>query len=157
MNLLKHIPVLLLAFSMAGAQSEKPFICGTEHVEELKQEMLSNRELFKGVIHQRSAINYMPIKVHLVTDNEGNGAAPMLNVLKMLCSLNKAYADQNFQFYFKDIVTLKNSTINDAPQSPGGSLQMSLNKDTRAINIFITSKINKEGVAGYYPVSYTHL
>ena len=140
----------MLGSFYSNGQIERPFICGTAHVEELKQEMLTNREIFKGVIHQRSAVNYSPIKVHLVTDNEGNGAAPMLNVLKMLCSLNKAYADQNFQFYFKDIVTLKNSTINDAPQSPGGSLQMSLNKDTRAINIFITSKINKEGVAGYY-------
>ncbi len=150
MNLLKVLGLILAATISTKSQSEKPFICGTEHLEDIKQEMLRNRETFKGTVFLRNVLNYIPVKIHMVAYDDGSRPIAVLSVLKMMCSLNTAYADQNFQFYIKDMVVLNNTTITEMPQSSGGALQMSLNKDSKAINIFVVNKINKDGVAGYY-------
>ncbi len=134
---------------MAMAQIEKPFTCGTEYLEDIKQEMLRNREEFKNFKFQRGAVNYIPVKVILVALNDGTGAAQVINALRMMCQLNKAYAELDLQFYIKELKTISNTTIAETPRSSGGTLQMQLNKDSKAINIFITHKI-ADGVAGYY-------
>lgn len=139
----------LLFFNQVKAQEDKPFLCGTEHLEDVKQEMLKNREEFKNFQFQRGAISYIPVKIFLVAYNDGSGQMPFLNALRMLCQLNTAYADMELQFYIKEIKTLNNTTITETPRSSGGTLQMQLNKDPRAVNIFITHKI-LDGVAGYY-------
>ena len=138
----------LLFFNQVKAQEDKPFFCGTEHLEDVKQEMLKNREEFKNFQFQRGAISYIPVKIFLVAYNDGSGQMPFLNALRMLCQLNTAYADMELQFYIKEIKTLNNTTITETPRSSGGTLQMQLNKDPRAVNIFITHKI-LDGVAGY--------
>lgn len=150
MNQLRFFLFFTCIIQLGYSQVELPFKCGTEHTEEIKQQMLTDREQYRGEIHTRNSVSYIPVKVHIVTDNEGKGGVSMLNVLKMLCAMNKAYEDQEFQFYFKSISTIQSTVLNETPQSDGGSLQMVLNKDSKALNIFIVTKINKEGVAGYY-------
>ena len=143
------ISSLLLCAFVLPSQNSLPFTCGTEHLEDIKQEMLKNREEFKNLHIQRGAINYIPVKIFLVAYNDGTGNISVMNALRMMCQLNKAYVDQNIQFYIKELKTLQNTAIAETPRSSGGTLQMSLNKDPKAVNIFITQKI-LDGVAGYY-------
>ncbi|MEP7320515.1 MAG: T9SS type A sorting domain-containing protein [Saprospiraceae bacterium] len=139
----------ITGFLMVRGQDAMPFSCGTEYLEEIKQQMLINRELFKGYSFQRGAINYVPVKVFLVALNDGSSAPSVINTLRMMCQLNKAYEDQEIQFYIKEIKLLNNTTVSTSPKSSGGALQLQLNKDIRAINIYIVNSI-EEGVAGFY-------
>lgn len=148
---MKVIPILLcLCFCFTlSAQDLKHAVCGTEYLEDIKQEMLRNRAEFKNFQFQRGVINYVPVKVFMAALNDGSGAVSPINVLRMMCQLNIAYKDIDVQFYIKELKQLNNSTIAETPRSSGGTLQMQLNKDSKAVNIFITHKI-LDGVAGYY-------
>jgi len=148
MKVIQILPWLCLWHGISS-QEPKNSICGTEYLEDIKQEMLKNREEFKNFHFQRGAINYVPVKIYLVALNDGTGAVSIINALRMMCQLNTAYKDIDLQFYIKELKQLNNTTIAETPRSSGGTLQMQLNKDSKAINIFITHKI-LDGVAGYY-------
>lgn len=47
------ISSLLLCAFVLPSQNSLPFTCGTEHLEDIKQEMLKNREEFKNLHIQR--------------------------------------------------------------------------------------------------------
>lgn len=144
-----QIAVWLCFVQTIYSQEHKVPVCGTEYLEEIKQEMLRNREEFKNFQFQRGAINYIPVKVFMVALNDGTGAVSPINALRMICQLNIAYKDIELQFYIKELKQLNNTTIAESPRSQGGALQIQLNKDKTAVNIFITHKI-LDGVAGYY-------
>lgn len=148
---MKVIQILigLFLYQTITGQEIKGGICGTEYLEDIKQEMLRNREEFKNFQFQRGAITYVPVKVFMVALNDGTGAVSPLNALRMMCQLNTAYKEIDLQFYIKELKLLSNSTIAETPRSSGGTLQIQLNKDRNAVNIFITHKI-LDGVAGYY-------
>lgn len=150
----RMIRLVLAFFFVLGlygikAQDAAKYSCGTEYLEDIKQQMLKNREEFKNFHFQRNAISYIPVKIFLVGQDDGTGRAPLINALRMICQLNKAYADQQLQFYIKEMLQLNNTAIANTPKSQGGSLQIQLNKDSKAINIFIVNQIEL-GVAGYY-------
>lgn len=148
---MKVIPLILFLsfFHTISAQELKASLCGTEFLEDIKQEMLRNRDMFKNFQFQRGVINYVPVKVFMVGLNDGAGTVSPINVLRMMCQLNTAYKEIDLQFYIKELRQLNNTTIAESPRSSGGTLQMQLNKDSKAVNIFITHKI-LDGVAGYY-------
>lgn len=145
--------VLISSFYITGLIAQEldfKYACGTEFLEDIKQEMFRNRETIKNLASFRGAVNYVPVKVNIVTFDDGSGNVPMIDVLRMMCQLNKAYADQNIQFYMKGVNTINNTTMTSNPKSTGGSLQLELNKDAKALNIYIVNKIdqNSNSTAG---------
>ncbi len=149
MKIVQVLVLIFLNYFLSIAQENRAFTCGTEYLEDIKQEMLKNREEFKNFKFQRGIVNYIPVRINLVALNDGTGGATIINALRMMCQMNLAYANMDLQFYIKDLRTINNTTIAETPRSSGGALQMQLNKDSKALNIYVTQKIT-DGVAGYY-------
>ena len=105
------------------------------------------------------AMRYVPVKIHLVADDAGQGRLTGLNsVLEMLCALNDSYTPFGVRFYIKDgsfDSGINNTAIYSDPKSNPGTI--GLLKDPNAINIFAVNNANSPSqplsqgqVLGYY-------
>ena len=146
---------LLLGFSLystAQAQHQHGgFQCGTTVADqlELKTQMLEHRrnreEIMAEYLMRRStgsadSISYVPMVFHVTSDQNGNGGAPIGNVLCTVCKLNEDYRDQNIQFYIQDIRFINNNLIfNHGVNSSDQSAQyfMSIYKVPGVLNVFV--------------------
>lgn len=90
---------------------------------------------------------FIPVKFHLVADDNGEGRILEHYVLQQLCWLNEAYTDYNIQFYLKDasVNYIDNSVIYEGPGTQGGELRMRQFRDENALNIFLTNKADTGG------------
>ncbi len=150
--------ILVLVPALLTAQrSTDP--CGTrgEWAELVTQRLKANQLLqeTQGVVRFRETI-YLPIKFHLVAQNDGGGRVAERKVLDQLCALNQDFADMDIQFFIKDGFNyLDNSAVFDN-HVPAINTIMTLEQDPGAINIWIVddaapSSDNEIGITlGYY-------
>ena len=99
---------------------------------------------------------YVPIKFHLLANNDGSSRLLYVDVLKQLARLNRDYAEWDMVFYLKDSFDFnllnKSSAFTD-PRTNEDYLKTQ--KDPSALNIFVVSNIGDSGagvgiVLGYY-------
>ncbi len=151
MDIKRSFPILCISIFMhLFGIAQKQFVCGTHDIHLVKEQMLINRAELRDFVNLRDDITYVPVKIFLVADNEGNGRLNEESVLDLMCTLNQNYADQNIQFYIKDGFSYMNNTT--IYNNPSGSFAASLIRNARklnAINIFFTEGAS-EGSAAYY-------
>lgn len=143
--------LLALFFAMAGtAIAQAPFTCGTsqEDLQAAKEQMFKNMEELRGVALPRT-VTYVPVRFWRVGKSDGTGKIPERNILDALCTLNENYADQNIQFYLKEIKDVHNSSVYDNPGSFAGAATIKDLMIYNAINIFITNDAG-DGAAAYW-------
>jgi hypothetical protein len=91
---------------------------------------------------------YIPVKIHIVGDNDGNGYYKMRLLLNTMCEINSQYAPVGFYFYiYGDIHYLNNSTMYDHPNYNVSSI-VSANNDAAAVNMYFVK--NPAGACGYF-------
>ena len=127
-------------------------MCGTKDQHQIKERLLRNRVEMKDFVKPRNAVTYVPIKLHLVAENDGSGRANPADVADMMCILNEEFADQEIQFYIKDKAfrNLNQNAIYFSPTTTGGQTQIRFNKVNNAINLFITGSAGATGTLAFY-------
>lgn len=93
-------------------------------------------------------ILYLPVKIHLVGTDEGNGYMSEERVLRSFCTLNEDFAESNIQFFIQgDFNYLNNTSWYDHVFSNGFQM-MNQNNFPNAINCYIVD--SPAGNCGYY-------
>ncbi len=148
--LLIFIGTLVPGFFVIAQVSQ---FCGTTETSIIFERLLENKKLLATHPITERATRYIPIKFHIIGDNNGNGAVLEEDVLSFLCKLNDFYAPFNIQFFIKDGFNYINNTLaaND-PTSSGGQQVLTNNKVPYLINIYITQEIanSQSGLQAYY-------
>ncbi|MEM9823222.1 MAG: zinc-dependent metalloprotease [Bacteroidota bacterium] len=138
--------IFFLTYQMGQAQTAT---CVTPHLDQMKDRLQHNQSM-NWTTAQPEAIQYVPLKFHLVADDNGQNRIPDIQVLDMLCILNDTYEDQEIQFYFLDgtFNYINDTDIHQQPNSQTNALKN--HRIANAINIFITESTGITGGAGYY-------
>ncbi|MDQ3141732.1 MAG: M43 family zinc metalloprotease [Bacteroidota bacterium] len=134
---------LLVTFQL-NAQQLKGF-CGTNDADQLiiKERMLENRRFFeKNALPRTGAKIWIPITYHLYARTDGTGRLPARYVFDNLCSINLYFADQEIEFFIKEIRLTNNTDIYDDPSSTLGSARIKsvMNQGKSSVNVFVASK-----------------
>jgi hypothetical protein len=86
-------------------------------------------------LRERNSVTYVPIRFHLVLDNEGNGLPNISRILDQMTRLNKDFEGSGIQFYLAGngfFNTIKNINIYEDQRIKVQDLIR--NKNTKAIN-----------------------
>ena len=135
---------LLLLFVGSNLMAQR---CGVTPEDNMKItiDLLKNKaDIAKGIIFERG-ITYVPIKFHLVANNDGTTKVAESKIFDVLCGLNANYLNVGLQFYISDGFNYVNeSRINTTPKDGFSSLYIISYKVSNAINVFIVSDIDEE-------------
>ncbi len=95
---------------------------------------------------------YLPIVVHTLGEDNGDGHYPTLKIFESLCRLNADFEPYNIQFYLKGDIDRINRTryYQHSSFSDGFSMMRSYNR-TLAINTYITSEAPSDACGYYHP------
>ncbi len=104
--------------------------------------------------HARSGneIIYMPLVVHTLGDDRGEGHYPTLKIFESICRLNADFAPYNIQFYLKEPVNQINRTrFYEHDGFPDGFQMMRTYRRPQAINTFITATAPSDACGYFHP------
>lgn len=139
-----HLTILLLTVGGLNlrAQDVAPW-CGTNERVPWLEEYQRN-----GAVFPRSNETlFVPLKVHIVGRDDGEGYANVDDVLEALCILNEDFAQVNVEFYLVGGFNFINNTSYYRHNYSVGRVMMSKNNAPNAINCYVVDDPN--GVAGY--------
>lgn len=92
---------------------------------------------------------FIPIKLHILGNNEGLGYPNMQNVLRAFCILNENFEQAKIQFYLAgDINYINNTAWHDHETFGPGSQMMQQNNVPWALNSYVVK--TAAGACGYY-------
>jgi hypothetical protein len=158
MNKFFSILLLFILFSKTmSAQSTG--VCGSSRadLDAVAERLLENRAHNTGDVQER-AIQYVPVRMILVADDDGSGRIKERKVLEMLCALNQKYEAVGIRFYLEngEFKYVDNTAINNL-QMGTTVTKMKTHRSLKAINYFITDKCDFSGITdpnlqvlGYY-------
>jgi len=139
----------LAVFSaLAALAYGQPNYCGTE----MPQHMISWLDNYKSQRHplyktQEGSLQYIPLKIHLVGTDDGNGYLKLQYLLDGLCRLNEQYEQVGFYFYIYEGIDYINSTV--LYNHEDGYWQViDASWSPEAANLYYVSNAN--GNCGYY-------
>ena len=149
-------------FSIQSNYAQLSKVCGTSasEFEIVRNRLIQNKAYLKenkGIASSRNAVTYVPIKFHLVGEDNGTGRIGINRVLDQLCVLNETFEEFELQFYLSNgINEVNNSGIFGTVSTGRESLDMQFERDRQAINIWIlddatpTNTTLEGRVLGYY-------
>jgi len=105
--------LLCSAVLCISAFTQQPDYCGTTMPDDmrawLKNYKLSGRAMAQK---QESAVQYIPLKIHIVGNDQAGGYYKISNLLDVLCKLNEDYIPVGFHFYiYGDLNYINNSDL----------------------------------------------
>lgn len=147
--------LLLLVFSAAmtcAYPQPMQTSCGTTEasLKQLTKRLLDNKSaLAQQPMHSRSTI-YVPVRFHMVAEDDGSGAVYYTKLLAQLCQLNEDFAEVGIQFYMvMDFNTINDSEINHDHFEHGDDMEVM--RDYNAINVWIVDDVyspNPNAISG---------
>lgn len=146
---------LILCFILFTKSYSQQHVCGTTITDQQDMEEMFARHGMQDAVFERGDVIYIPVKFHLVGNNEGKGKVSYKAILNQLDILNRDYAVHNFKFYLKDgynFSNIDNTTLYTDPRNNENLLKPK--KDPKAVNVFVVSTIGSGAlnstVLGYY-------
>jgi hypothetical protein len=127
--------ICLIFFGWSIGNSQE--LCGTTLETQLQMQPQPTS------LRERNSVTYVPIRFHLVADNEGNGLPNISRVLDQMTKLNSDFKESGIQFYLAGngfFNTINNINIYEDPRINGQDLIS--NKNGQAINVFVTKNAN---------------
>jgi len=119
----------------------------------IKAQMMENRRNINLAQISRQNTTYIPLSLHLVGNEAGQGFASGSKAVEMLCKLNSDFADQNIFFYLNGPVRfIYDDVIYDDAYNNTGQVRMSSYKVPNSLNVFVSANVSRS-VAGYYTPS----
>jgi hypothetical protein len=154
MIFIKHLIILLFTFAFCSFCYEvnaQNGGCNTKLSIEQKnwlkqfQQNLNNFENAKT----KSVTQYIPIKAHIIGDDNGNGYYSVNNLLQVICELNIKFAPVDFIFYIDGEINFINNTLflNDGASNEA-FISMANNNVEDKLNIYFVSA--SPGLCGYF-------
>ncbi len=131
------ILIIICTIVSVGQAQSPPQWCGTDAagMNTIKNRLLANKRLSQELVQSRST-HYVPVKFHLVAQNNGSGRVNYKNLLDQICTLNQDFSTVGIQFYIKDSFNLVNDTqINEDHYHNNN--RMGPKRDTGALNVWI--------------------
>ncbi|MDX1684631.1 MAG: M43 family zinc metalloprotease, partial [Saprospiraceae bacterium] len=159
-SLLIHTFFLLLVVSTSYSQGIKMW-CGTSTDDQkaIMDEFVEHRdEIFQNTI-RNGAVIYIPVKFHLIGDNNADDQVTPTHIYRQFCKINQDFEPYDIQFYMQGgiIQALKyinDTRIHDDPNSPVSTnlLRNYQQGNSDAINIFVNNVVQKDdpGVLGRF-------
>lgn len=151
------LAVILGSWSFVKAQHS---ICGMSTQEQATMtEMFAHAGEGGSFLANRGDKIYIPVKFHLVADDNGKGRVGYNTILNQLDKLNADYAKHNFTFYLKDNYNFNHINSTAAYNTPrDNEASLVLHKDPKAVNVFVVNNIGDSQagigiVLGYYSPS----
>ena len=146
-----NIKTILLAFfvmalfSQLHAQNAKDLhFCGTQ---EGKVDWLVRYQQNGGHFERSGASLFLPIKIHIVGDSQGQGFYNVHNVLNAFCTLNNDFGLSDIQFFIAgDFNYISNSNFYEHTFQQGNQM-MTQNNFSSVINCYIVA--DPAGNCGY--------
>jgi len=147
---MKHFSILFLMITSLFGTSYSQAPCSTimpeETLEWLKNYKSSPFNSLK--VSRANDFYYIPVKVHIVGDDNGVGYYKMKNLISTMCELNTQYAPVGFYFYlYGDIHYMNNSDMYDHSGYNVSSI-VNANNDVAAVNMYFVK--NPAGACGYF-------
>lgn len=167
-----HILALLVtapAFAQSVLQT-----CGTSGA--IGEELIPRLEKNIRALNESPAfgrdLQFVPIRFHLVAENDGDGRVLESQILELLCALNEDFLPMNIQFYLKnDNATLPqgsylqngltyiNNTVIYNDHTSALALMNNLYQEPNAMNIWVVANATPPGgglgvTLGYYSPQY---
>lgn len=134
---------LLLAPTLLLAQSSSK--CGMTIIDtEVQASLLKEAKtrLTNRTIESRSETTIVPLRFHLVGEDDGDNRVNESRLLDQFCQLNKDFQDQSIQFYLKDFNYINNTTAYQEHIAARDIFEAE--RDRKAVNIFIVKDANQE-------------
>lgn len=132
--------------------------CSTQHTTEFMKRLEKN--VANSFAEKAGVARYIPVELHLVSDNDGSNDVDEDEILSKMCILNERYADIEMHFYVTGVNKIANTVLNHRPQTQSSQSVMRNSKNPNAMNIFLVDEIltfdNQSqsfvpsGAAGYY-------
>lgn len=138
--------IFVIYSSIVCNSQENP--CGTSHSDQRK--MLELQAKLPELNHyQEGGLIQVPIQVHMLLTDEGNGIYNLLHLDEALCTLNKDFEQTGFQFYMEQNINyIRSSKWNDHENFRDGIEMMKVNNFPDVVNCYIVS--NPAGNCGYF-------
>ena len=126
---------------------------GLEEGYMIKQRMLDNRanvdvSQFEN-LKNRSAVTYIPVTIHFIGDDNGEGYGNYGDVFATFCAMNELYLPQNVQFYIKFPLRYVNSQDHHEDMFSASQQYIANLKVDNTLNIF-TGKSTLNPYASFY-------
>jgi Secretion system C-terminal sorting domain len=145
-------PLLVLFFFplFVFAQNEFVLPCqlSPEAEASITARLINNKKLLDTYAFTRSLVTYVPVRIHLVADDDGTNRVSEGRALDMLCILNEEFEEADIQFYLKDGFSyvdnsiLNNHTGFDTNPIPVWN-EAAPYKSDQAINIFVAKHVDE--------------
>jgi len=138
--------LILLTVSGLHAQQEPANYCGTYEQDPWLDTYFQNRSMFQA---DQSGAIFVPLTIHILGNDEGEGYFPIYKVYESLCTLNDDFAESNIQFYIQEPINYIDRTEwYDHPNFAQGIEMMRQNNVSGTANCYIVA--NPAGNCGYY-------
>ena len=124
--------------------------CGTEMPEAMLDWLKQYKQSTGPVAHKQAddAIFYIPLKIHVVGNDNGGGYYKTELLLEAMCNLNVQFEPVGFHFYlFDDVNYINNSALFDHSGFSVGSIVHQTNV-ANAANLYFVQ--NPAGACGYF-------
>ena len=146
----KYVFTLLSAFLYSATFAQQSDYCGTVMPDDMKT-WLKNYKLQNPHIAHKQALDttlyFIPIKAHIVGNDQGGGFYPVSSLLDAMCYLNEQFEQVGFYFYlYGNINYIKNSVLYDHTSNVGTIV--SGHNVNGAVNIYFVNDPN--GNCGYF-------
>ncbi len=149
---------LLASFSLE--LNAQPGVCGNTYADQMGQidRFLANKKLaFAQPAKSRNEMNFIPLKLHIVTKSDGSGQVKLSDILGQMCSLNNTFSAFGMQFYLTEgIDFLPSNIIYDNHTSTSAQFTMRQRRDREALNVWVVNNaapVSNLGIAltlGYW-------
>lgn len=148
----KLLAVLLLlgssSFSFAQ-QSISQGGCGTVTSQEELQSVYDFVQHNPAAYAKGSAtVDTIPLTIHIVGDNDGNGYYSITDLFKVICQLNERFKPVNFYYYIKWPIRYINNTSYYVHNYTSGAQMMRANNVNGTVNVYFVD--DPAGACGYY-------
>ena len=128
-------------------QGTQASFCGTNTADQ--QRLINTRQLSNHFSIPESGIIYIPIQVHILRSDAGNGGYNLVSLQESLCTLNNDFKNTGIQFYFENEVNyIDNSKWDSHPRFEAGIEMMKINNIKNVINCYIVT--DPAGNCGYF-------
>ncbi len=143
-KILLHTIALLSSLSLI-AQSN---LCGFVPDQAFMDRVGYLKTIAAGLDKTEALNDSLPLAIHLVANDQGNGRHKITQLFENICTLNEQYADAGIYFWIQWPINYIDNSSYYTHSGSAGFQMMSTHKRANALNLFFVNDPN--GACGYY-------
>ncbi|GAB3328788.1 hypothetical protein GCM10027299_31410 [Larkinella ripae] len=144
---------LIFWLTLMSLVGHAQFFCGNasnpaQPIHQTKTVRTADQALAKKLRTTATTLTYIPLKVHLVRNNDGTGGAPVTTLMTALAGLNTQFLSAGIQFYLVGSAPnlINNSSVYNLDWSSSQPV-LAANRDPAAANLFVVNSLTINGVS----------